>query len=298
MSRRSSSFAPGGAPSLLAAWATAGFGLVAAGCMGPEVGREVDTDVGSAHALITVNHRTEAEGTQAAAVAGFARMPAGVDPQSVLTLAGFHVEVPEPGRCLRVTSDLDHHTPLSPIDGVELLEVGDVTITSGVDEAHLAPRAFTGSDVLTGVLYTTRDPSAEPLRPDAPYVVKTTGGSLGPLELAARAPTALTNVTVGGKPLADLETVAVVAPLDLTWSVGSGDSLLYVELAADDGLHMTRCAFADTDGAGTVPGGTHAELGPGTLSVHRLRAQEIDTPNVGGNLSFDLELMVEVEFTR
>jgi len=290
--------------SLTVGWLVIGLGGTTAACMGPDVDPEVDADAGSTHALITVDQRLsdgnadepgEVE-AQAAALAGFAQIPSGVDSEAVLTLAGWNLELPDPGACLELSTDRDQDTPLAPIERVELLEVGDVVIAVGGDETRLAPRAFTGGDVLTGVLYTSRDPSADPLPPGATYTIRTGGGALPSLEFTGDAPDALTNVTLAGIPLHKVNVVSVTQPLDLTWNVGAPQDLLYVELASADGLNTTRCAFRDEDGAGTIPEGVFVSTGSGSLSVHRLRSLRIDEDGIRGELRFDVEQLVGVVF--
>ena len=292
-----------GIRSMSASWLIAGWGLVASGCMGPDVDPEVDVDTGTTHALITVDYRVTNAGEegsdkeiQAAALAGFARIPLGVDAQAVLTLAGWNLELPQPGSCLALSADRDQNTPLAPIERVELLEVGDVVVSAGGDETLLAPRAFAGGDVLTGVLYTSRDLNAEPFPPGESYTIQTSGGALPPLELEADAPAALSNVTLGGVTLNDANTVALGDPLDITWAVGATGDVLYVELVSGDGLNATRCAFRDEDGAGTIPEGSFAAAGDGSLSVHRLRTLPIEGNGIQGELRFDIEQLVNVVF--
>jgi hypothetical protein len=285
-------------------WFVIGLGAFASACIGPDVDPEVDADTGSTHALITVEQRLADAGandgdeveTQAAALAGFAQIPSDVDSEAVLTLAGWNLELPAAGECLAISTDRDQYTPLAPIERVELLEVGDVVIAVGDDETRLAPRAFTGGDVLTGVLYTSRDPSSDPLPPGKSYAIRTGGGALPSLEFAGDAPNALANVTLAGLQLHDIKVVSLAEPLDLTWNVGEQSDLFYVELASDDGLTMTRCTFPDEDGAGTIPEGVFSSTGSGSFSVHRLRSLQIDDDEIRGELRFDIEQLVGVVF--
>ncbi len=281
--------------SLATAWLVIGLGMVASACIGPDVDPEVDADTGTTHILITVDHRTvnattadEEPETQAAALAGFAQIPSDVDSEAVLSLAQWSLELPEIGGCVALSAERDRNTPLAPIERVELLAVGDVVIDVDGSETRLAPRAFTGGDVLTGVLYTSRDPSADPLPPGQPYTIHTTGDALPGQEFRGDAPPTLSGVTLGGVPLAQVATVKLSEPLDLTWNVGSPEDVLYVELTSDDGLNATRCAFRDEDGAGTVPEGAFGSPGSGSLSLHRLRSLAIGGEDIRGELRFDV----------
>ena len=282
----------------LAVWLLAA-GAVLSGCMGPDVDPAADADTGSTHAFISVDHRKAGQDTQATAFAGFAQMPATVDSQAVLALVGWTQQLPDPGTCIPVEVERDPNLALAPIGRVEFLEVGDVVVQAGKQETRLAPRAFPGmGDVVTGVLYTSRDPSEEPLEPGVDYTIRTGGSALPPLEVQGAAPLELRHVTVGGVPLETVATVELEAPIDLTWEVGAPSDLLYVELASTDGLHEVVCAFDDSSGAGTIAEGSYEHAGPGTITAHRVRSLGIDEPNIQGELRFNVEQTAEITYRR
>jgi hypothetical protein len=262
-----------------------------------------DADSGSTHALISVERSTtigELEAPRATALAGFVRVPPIVDPKSVMNLVGLGLELPAAGQCARATRRHDATTSLAPLGRVEFLEAGDVTLNAGGSATVLAPRAFpTVTDLVSGVVYTTRDRSAEPLPAGERYALRTEGTlSVPSLAVSERAPAALDGATIGGVPLAEVSSIPTTRPIDLTWNVGEAGDLVYVELSAGDGAVSTVCAFRDEAGAGTVPPLSHDTIGAGTLELHRARSREFAGAGINrGELRFDFELVTRVTFT-
>jgi hypothetical protein len=262
-----------------------------------------DAESGSTHALISVERSTPVDALEtprATALAGFVRVPAIVDPKSVMNLVGLGLELPPAGQCARAARGPDATTPLAPLGRVEFLEAGDVTLSAGGSATVLAPRAFpTVTDLVSGVVYTTRDRSADPLPAGARYALNTEGAlAIPPLAVVERAPAALDGATIGGLPVAEVSSIATTRPIDLTWNVGEAGDFVYVELSSADGAANTVCAFRDEAGAGTVPPAAHDSVGPGTLSLHRARSREFLSPGISrGELRFDFELVTQVTFT-
>jgi hypothetical protein len=263
-----------------------------------------DADSGSTHALISVERSTtlgELEAPRAAALAGFVRVPPIVDPKSVMNLVGLGLELPAAGQCARAARTPDATTPLAPLGRVEFLEAGDVTLNAGGAATVLAPRAFpTVTDLVSGVVYTTRDRSAERLPAGERYALRTEGAlAIPPLAISERAPAALEGVTIGGLPLAEVSSIVTARPIDLTWNVGEAGDVVYVELTSGDGAVSTLCAFRDDAGAGTVPPGAHDTFGAGSLELHRARSREFVGAGINrGELRFDFELVARVTFTN
>jgi hypothetical protein len=261
-----------------------------------------DADTGSTHALISIQRSASPDGQsapRASAVAGFVRMPADIDSDSVLSLVGLGLELPAPGSCTRHVTRGDPSLPLSAVDHVELLEAGDVSFDAGGSTTTLAPRAFpTITDRISGVLYTTRDRSADPLPASVSYTVRTSGGlSVGPLVVTTQAPDPLAGVTVGGAAFASAGAVSTSQPLDLTWDVGRAGDLVYVELSKSDGSADAICTFHDEAGAGTVPAGTFTALGAGRLAIHRLHTRQFSSAGIdSGELRFDFNLAENVTY--
>jgi hypothetical protein len=261
-----------------------------------------DADTGSTHALVSVERSGSVDGSQSrgGALAGFVRMPAHVDARALMSLVGLDPNLPELGRCI-ASSDQKKSQPLSGLGTIELLDAGDVALEADGLRTTLAPRAFpTVTDSISGVMYTTRDRSADALPAHARYSMQVAGSEeIAALALEATAPSIVDGATIGGIPLAEVESISIKQPLDLTWSVGSAGDLLYVQLVAQDGSVTSVCSFKDDLGAATVPANTFAGMGPGYLAVHRVRLQEFRGGGIDrGQLRFDFELTANVSFVE
>jgi hypothetical protein len=259
-----------------------------------------DADSGSTHALISVERSTTVgalEAPRATALAGFVRVPPIVDAKSVLSLVGLGLDLPSAGQCARSARTPEATTSLAPLGRVEFLEAGDVTLSAGGSATVLAPRAFpTVTDLVSGVVYTTRDRSADPLPAGERYSLRTQGAIA--LAVDQRAPAALEGVTVGGLPLAEVSSLSIARPIDLTWNVGEAGDIVYAELTSGDGVTSTVCTFRDDAGSGTVPAGVHSGSGAGTLELHRTRTREFASAGINhGELRFDFELVTQISYS-
>jgi hypothetical protein len=277
---------------------------LSAACSVAPVDDGADADTGSTtHALITVERsltENSAEAPRAAAFAGFVRTPPGVDASSMLRLAGFGLDLPAVGQCTEPNSAHPAGVPLSPLARVEFLDAGDVTLRTATTSAALATRALPAvTDLIAGVVYTTRDRAADPLPAAAAYTLSTTGGVLGSFNVNASAPLLLSGASVGTTPLAELSTVAARSALSLSWSRGLSRDLVYVELTTQDGSATTRCTFRDDAGQGSVPAGAFAGAGVGELSLHRVHSEPFTSASVSaGEVRFDFEQSANVEFSE
>ncbi len=278
------------------------FALPALGCSVTATDYSSDADTGSTHGLITVERsQTEnsSEPARATAFAGFVRTPPEVDANSVMHMAGFGLDLPAVGQCAEPNKDRDASVPLSPLGRVEFLDAGEVTLRTASTSAALATRAFPAvTDLIAGVVYTTRDRSAEPLPAATNYSLSTSGGVLRPFNVNVSAPTLLTAIKVDNTALAELASVSMHTPLALTWNRGSTGDFVYVEFALQDGSVTTRCTFRDDAGTGTVAAGTFAGLGSGELSLHRVHSETFTSGGVdAGEVRFDFEQSANVDFS-
>jgi hypothetical protein len=275
---------------------------VAAGCSVTPADYSSDADTGSTHGLITIE-RSQVENSselpRATAFAGFVRTPPEVDANAMMRVAGFGLDLPAVGLCAEPNRERDSSVPLSPLSRVEFLDAGDVVLRTANTSAALATRAFPAvTDLIAGVVYTTRDRTADPLPAGAAYSLSTTGGVLSAINVNANAPALLSGVIVGSSPLAELGTVAAHAPVNLTWNRGLAGDLVYVELATQDGSATTRCTFRDDAGTGSVPSGAFAGVGAGELSLHRVHSETFTSGSVdAGEVRFDFEQSANVEFS-
>jgi hypothetical protein len=262
-----------------------------------------DEDSGSTHALVSVERSRGARAdtqVRAGALAGFVRVPATVDATTALGLVGLERQLPEPGQCASDAALRDTSSAQALSDPVELVAVGDVSVTAAGLPTMLAPMAFpTVTDLISGVVYSTRDLAADPLPAAASYLVRAAGSTgVDPLEISGRAPSELADVSVGGSAIASLRTVSAGAAIPLVWAPGDPADLVYVELTADAGPDLV-CTFRDDGGAATVPAGVFAGRGVGRLVLHRLRTQPLEATGVqGGAFRFDFEVTVDVSYTE
>ncbi|MBX3126981.1 MAG: hypothetical protein KF718_09705 [Polyangiaceae bacterium] len=255
-----------------------------------------DAESGTTHALVTVDRSILMDGSErAGALASFVQLPAEADARAVLDNVGLRLALPPVGQCRTDAGERPRYR-----GRVELVEAGAVSLLVGNTLTELAPHAFpTVTDVVSGVVYATRDVSAEPLPADADYTLRV-DGSLGYFSVSRAAPEHLTAVTIGGVPLADVTELSVAEPMDLTWGVrGDGSvasDVVWVELANKNGT-STVCTFRDELGAATIPAGSLPGTGPTRLSLHRLRIAEFVAPAITlGELRFDFELQSSVSF--
>lgn len=274
-----------------------------AACSGSTEPYTSDADLGSTHALVTIERRDSAsnEGNvQTGAFASFVRTPPDVDPSMVARITGLVTDLPEVGECALSGSGRDSSVPLSPMRRIELLPAGEVTLESPDGRVELAPRAFPGvTDLVAGVVYTTRDRAAA-LPPASVYAVSVEGSpTLPPLAVSAEAPLPLVGVTVGGLPLTEGVSLDA-AGAELTWVPGSSRDLVYVAVARADATRHSLCTFRDEVGRGTLPSAMLPSAGPAAISVHRLRSISLAGATSAvdaGELRFDFERSAPVEIS-
>lgn len=291
-----------------------GSSLVA--CAGDPADHSTDATEGSVQAFVNVA-RTDSRGSvRAEAVAGFAQVPAAVDARAVLAIVGLRRELPEVGQCI-TQGPRNPNVALAPIDRVELLDAGEVSVEASGRRTKLAPNAFpTVTDLISGVLYTSRDRSAEPLPPASSYRIQAAGGSAGgvqhqPFAVVGQAPSVLEGVTLGGTPLFNLSTVSIKKPVDLTWRTGTADGsasdaglgdVVYFEMVSTEARESIVCAFRDDDGAGSVPATAWSAwntTGSGRVALHRLRTLGVAQGAVDHTeLCFDFAVESPVTFAE
>ena len=269
---------------------------LALGC-GIQTDPPTEEEVGSTHALVSVERSETADGvsSRAEALAGFLNVPELVDADSVMNLVGLGLELPEAGTCV-VGSELSPAGPLTETARVEFLEAGDVSLEVAGAHERLAPYNFpTVTDSISGVLYTTRDRAADPLPSSSRYTV--TADGLG-IQVSQDAPRTLEGVTLSGVPLFEAGSINTATPLDLTWNVGAAGDLVYVELMGSKTSNRSICSFADELGAGSVPTEGFEAGEVGRVLVHRLRTHSfrvLEQP-AHGQLRFDFAMTRSVTF--
>jgi hypothetical protein len=264
-----------------------------------QVAYTTDADVGSTHALVSIERSQNGDTERARALAGFARMPATVDSSAVLSLVGWSLDLPPPGQCAGRTGLRDPNTPLSPIDHIEFLEAGEVTLQTAGMGTTLAPHAFpTVTDWISGVVYTTRDRSAAALPAGTRYWVRASGGlGLSGLAVTTDAPATLDGLTVRGRPVSAVDEIVVTLPLEVTWKPGTGGDWVVVGATDVDATSGTWCTYRDEEGSATIPPNTIPIRGRGKLSLRRVRSHPLGGSGLShGELRFDFETTVPTVF--
>jgi hypothetical protein len=155
-------------------------------------------------------------------------------------------------------------------------------------------------DLVSGVVYTSRDPSAQ-LPEGGSYLIETTGSALmDGFFIQVDAPSAPQGLRLAGM-VADGVDEAVVAaaqPLVIGWEAGvTSDRILLEVLPVDDGgAGAFRCVFED-DGSATVPA-TYLAYAPGTeldVIAHRLRETTVKLPGVDeAVVEFDYAVLARI----
>lgn len=259
-----------------------------------------DADVGTTQALVSIERTVQArlpdEG-RAEAFAGFLKAPPEADPAAVLKLTGLSRELPAEGQC-NGGRERDGSIRLAPLTKVELVDAGNLAVEAGGTTTTLAPRAFpTVTDLVSGVVYTSRDRAREQLPPDRAYRVSASGGFLPAFSAQAVAPSELSYVTVNRAPIEELETLSARAPVELAWAPGEARDIVYVDVTIDGGQPALLCAFRDDAGVATIPAGLLPSSGTGTLGLHRLRVERFQRDGLAQvELRFDFEVEASVSF--
>lgn len=249
----------------------------------------------SVEALVSIERAEYLDGDEARAEAAahFARIPAHVDANALFQALGLVGELPPLGECFvgdSILSDVPEDL------FVEFVEAGDVVIRADGTDTPLARHAVLSfSNVISGVVYTTLDRSADPFPSGQMYRATSTGGELTPMTLEGEAPDTLDNVRLEGLAWEYLPDVPLRGPLEVTWASGEQDDVIVIEFSSGSATYA-QCAFADS-GQAAIPAAAVPNAGTGYLSIRRLRVVSVETPNAdGGQLRFDFSVHAPVSY--
>jgi hypothetical protein len=235
---------------------------------------------------------------RASASAYFLRLSVAADERVAARLVGADLTLPAPGTCVKVEPTRDEGLKLASLGPVDLVDVGEVSVESGETRATLSARAFPDlMDLISGVVYASRDDTSLPAA-DGAYRVRISGStSLSPLLLAATTPAPVTDLRIGDTP-ADLGPIVLARSfLSVTWQPAGADSI-YVELSSSDtgSVERVRCAFGD-DGHALVNEEDLPRGNAQSLAVHRLRRQPLGPFGLdGGEIRFDEAVTTNLRF--
>jgi hypothetical protein len=279
----------------LHAGTTALFAAGLAACSGNVVTTS-DASTSSTQALLSVERTvaaSEAPGSvRSHASAYFLRLQAGADRNMAARLVGAAEVLPAMGQCQPVQMLGDQGMPLASLDPVDLIDVGEVAIETAQTRATLAARAFPDVvDLVSGVVYTTRDLMGDPLPGEGAYTFRVSGSyALPPMALEGRAPGPIDHLYIGGYALHAEPITLAREDLAITWQPPAGGDLVYVELASnEDGpLERVRCTFAN-DGRAVIGAAVLPKAASQSISVHLIHRQDLSAPGLDrGEIRFDL----------
>jgi hypothetical protein len=269
--------------------------LAASACSGNVVS-SLDASATTTQALLSVERTVAASdapvSVRAHASAYFLRLQAGADHTLAARLVGATDVLPAMGQCQPAPMLTDQGMPLASLGPVDLVDVGEVSLEASETRATLAARAFPDVvDLISGVVYTTRDLMADPLPGAGAYRFRISGSpAVPPMALEARAPGPVEHLYVGGYALRGEPLSLPREDLAITWQPPAGADLVYVELAStEDGpLERVRCTFPN-EGRAVIGVGSLPKANAQSIAVHLLHRQEVTAPGLDrGEIRFDL----------
>jgi hypothetical protein len=282
-------------PHLRCAVATAVFAIVGTACSGNVVSAS-DASATSTQALLSVERTTAAtdapSSVRAHASAYFLRLQAGADRTLAARLVGAVDVLPGLGQCQSAPMLSDQGMPLASLGPVDLIDVGEIALEASSTRATLAARAFPDVvDLVSGVVYTTRDLVGDSLPGEGAYTFRVSGSwALPAMALEGHAPGGIEHLYVGGYALRAEPLALTREDLAVTWQPPAGADLAYVELAsAEDGpLERVRCTFPN-DGRATIPAAALPKAAAQTISFHLIRREDVAAPGLDrGEIRFDV----------
>jgi hypothetical protein len=232
-------------------------------------------------------------GDQANVLMSVLRVPATLDSRNVVRMVGLSPTSPEPGQCERVDYATTATEATVPVQHVEMLDVGDVTLIAGTRASPLARQAFpTVTDFIAGVVYTTRDLTSDPLPPSSIYSIVARGAQNIPaFRIDAGAPQEPSNVTLEGMNLGQVTRLTRGIGVDVTWSPGQPGDKFLIEVKSPDKPNDVTCAFIDTSGKGRLPPDFLISRGTVRLEIHRLRTTTVTIKGLDrSQVEFDYSL--------
>ncbi len=296
---------------LLALAAVAYSAAACSASVGSDTG-ESSEDVGVTRGLVRIERSTtlEPDGARAYALARFANVSS-ANPDRVLELLQLTDALPDVGQCYE--ADAESQPALSGLGRVELLEAGDVTIAAADRATLLAPRAFpTVKDLVSGVVYSTRDQAADPLPAAASYRVTSSGSALlPPLDITADAPLSPSGVRMDGLSLVEAGAVDLNRSVQVAWEPGDDLDPEYRDLIVfelTDGVSTLLCGFDDLAGHGTVPQSVlqnstlalqDGRSSDASVALHRVRSVGFTSDGLDeGEIRFDFEVRTRLRVIR
>jgi len=258
-------------------------------------GEGADAEVSTtATAVVVVEGSSGNEGAHTEAVARFVRARSGAVDDDALRMVGATVDFPAVGGCAALGSA---RAPAAR--AIALLDVGAVTLIAGVageSVAALQPRQVPDvADLVSGVVYSAAARGGA-LPSKSAYLLRVDGApesDVAPFAVSATSPGEPEDVRFGGDDgRSGPVSIALDAPVDLTWETGAGNDVIYVDLSATSAAPATRCLFVDS-GHATLGASAFGALEDGTIAVHRLHRESFHAHGVDpGEVRFDFARVV------
>ncbi|MBK9260288.1 MAG: hypothetical protein IPM54_10675 [Polyangiaceae bacterium] len=283
-------------------------GAVVGGCAAPVVDDDITSATSYTTEAIVLVERTAADGqlVQTNVSAKFMRLGSNADLDvAERVVGGSWLDLPTIGECRPLTTfaGTDEAPALSDLGSIELLDVGDLSITAESTSMPLATRAFPDvGGLVSGVFYTSRDARSDLPAPGR-YVLESTGsGMLERFSIGADAPANPEGVRIGNVDLAEGVMLEEGTSTNLTWLVAETASesresdLVYVDLTAPSGTGI-RCTYKDL-GQAVIPAAVTTskawEALPAVVSIslHRIRQGQFAAPGIDdAELRFDFSVV-------
>jgi hypothetical protein len=261
----------------------------AIGCAGSVAGPEGgDAETATTSALVTVERTTdttEGVGSRARASARFLRVTAPASAVDALRAIGATLNLPARGTCATIASLGD--SPMAQAPVVELVDVGEVSLSAEGVETHLVARQLPDvTDVVSGVIYARATDTAL-LPASARYTVHIAGSpGLSPLQIVATAPSDPGDIQIAGEDVAGT-LVSTAATVDLSWPADRAGDVIYIDVRPAG----VRCVLDGIPRLATVRSASLAAAlldDAGSLVVHRLRREPLRTDGIdSGEIRFD-----------
>ena len=284
-------------------------GVFVAGCAAPVVDDDVTGATSYTTEAIVLVERTAAdEFVQTNVSAKFMRLGSGADLDvAERVVGGSWLDLPPDGECrpLSAFAGTDETPALSGLGSIELLDVGDLSITAESTSMALATRAFPDvGGLISGVFYTSRDARSDLPAPGR-YVLESSGsGVLDKFAIGADAPANPEAVRIGTVELTEGVLLEEGTATNLTWRLPEvladgrkhDDDRVYVDLTADSGTGI-RCTYKDS-GEAVLPANVTTNKLWGTLpavvtmSLHRTRKGQFTASGIDdAQLRFDFSVV-------
>jgi hypothetical protein len=285
-------------------------GVVVGGCAAPVVDDDVASATSYTTEAVVLVERTAADGqfVQTNVSAKFMRLDSGADVDvAERVVGGSWLDLPPDGECrpLSTFAGTDETPAISDLGSIELLDVGDLSITAESTSMPLATRAFPDvGGLISGVFYTSRDARSDLPAPGR-YVVESTGSSmLDKFSIGADAPANPEGVRNGNTDLAEGVVLEEGSATNLAWRISEvlpdarkhDDDRVYVDLTVPSGAGI-RCTYKDS-GEAVLPASVTTNKAWGvlptvvTMSVHRTRRGQFVASGIDdAELRFDFSVV-------